>query len=200
MTEEYAEQLAEVWVDGPPPKLTGPVQVVDYDPDWPRLYRREQDRIGAVLGDRVLRVEHVGSTSVPDLPAKPIIDIALAVANSANEPAYVPALEAAGYKLVIREPDWFEHRCLKGPDTNIILHVFSLGALELDRNVRFRDWLRTHPGDRDLYARTKRELATRQWTYIQQYADAKTDVVRGILARAASSPDAGRVEPAHDGR
>jgi GrpB-like predicted nucleotidyltransferase (UPF0157 family) len=199
MTEEYDERLAGVWVDGPPPKLTGQVQVVDYDPDWPRLYRREEERIRAVLGDRVLRIEHIGSTSVPDLPAKPIVDIALAVADSADEPAYLPALEAAGYKLVIREPDWFEHRCLKGPDTNINLHVFSLGAAEIDRCVRFRDWLRTHPADRDLYARTKRDLATRPWTYIQQYADAKTDVVQEILARA-SSPDAGRVDPAHDGR
>ena len=186
MTDRYAEQLAGVWVDGPPPKLADQVQVVDSDPDWPRLYRREEDRIRAVLGDRVLRIEHIGSTSVPGLPAKPIIDIALAVADSADEPAYVPALAAAGYKLVIREPDWFEHRCLKGPDTNINLHVFSLGAAEIDRCTRFRDWLRTHPADRDLYARTKRELATRQWTYIQQYADAKTEVVQEILARAAS--------------
>lgn len=199
MTEEYDERLAGVWVDGPPPKLTGQVQVVDYDPDWPRLYRREEERIRAVLADRVLRIEHIGSTSVPDLPAKPIVDIALAVADSADEPAYLAALEAAGYKLVIREPDWFEHRCLKGPDTNINLHVFSLGAAEIDRCVRFRDWLRAHPADRDLYARTKRDLATRPWTYIQQYADAKTDVVQEILARA-SSPDAGRVDPTHDGR
>lgn len=159
MTDEYAEQLAEVWVGGPPPKLTGQVQIVDYDPDWPRRYRREEDRIRAVLGDRVLRVEHIGSTSVPELPAKPIIDIVLAVADSADEPAYLPALEAAGYRLVIREPEWYEHRCLKGPDTNINLHVFSLGAAEIDRCTRFRDWLRTHPDDRDLYARTKRDLA-----------------------------------------
>jgi GrpB-like predicted nucleotidyltransferase (UPF0157 family) len=184
MTDEYAEQLAGVWVGGPPPKLTGQVQIVDYDPDWPRLYRREEDRIRAVLGDRVLRIEHIGSTSVPGLPAKPIIDIVLAVADSADEPAYVPALESAGYPLVIREPDWFEHRCLKGPDTNINLHVFSLGEPEIDRCTGFRDWLRTHPDDRDLYARTKRDLATRQWTYIQQYADAKTEVVQEILARA----------------
>jgi GrpB-like predicted nucleotidyltransferase (UPF0157 family) len=187
MTDEYAEQLAQVWVGGPPPKLTGQVQIVEYDPDWPRLYRREQDRIRAVLGDRVLRIEHIGSTSVPGLPAKPIIDIALAVADSADEPAYVPALEAAGYPLVIREPDWFEHRCFKGPDTNINLHVFSLGESEIDRCTRFRDWLRSHPDDRALYARTKRDLATRPWTYIQQYADAKTDVVQEILARAQAS-------------
>jgi GrpB-like predicted nucleotidyltransferase (UPF0157 family) len=179
------EQLAEIWVGGgSPPKLTGPVVLADYDSGWPQLYRREADRIRAVLGDRVLLIEHVGSTAVPGLAAKPIIDIDLVVADSADEPAYLPALEAAGYRLVIREPDWYEHRALKGPDTNINLHVFSVGCPEVERNLVFRDWLRTHDADRDHYARTKRELATREWTFIQNYADAKTEVVTEILQRA----------------
>jgi GrpB-like predicted nucleotidyltransferase (UPF0157 family) len=180
------EQLAAIWVGGGPPRLTGPVIVADYDSDWPRLYRQEAERIRAVLGDRVLLVEHVGSTAVPGLAAKPIIDIDLVVADSADEEAYLPALEAAGYRLVIREPDWHEHRALKGPDTNINLHVFSAGCPEVERNLTFRDWLRTHETDRELYARTKRELATRQWTFIQNYADAKTDVVTDILRRGRS--------------
>jgi GrpB-like predicted nucleotidyltransferase (UPF0157 family) len=178
------EQLAEVWVDGGPPKLTGPVVIADYDSDWPRLYQREAVRIRELLGDRVLLIEHVGSTSVPGLPAKPVIDIDLVVADSADEAVYLPALEAAGYRLVIREPDWYEHRALKGPDTNINLHVFSPGSAEVERHLTFRDWLRSHDADRDHYARTKRELATRQWAFIQHYADAKTDVVAEILRRA----------------
>ena len=181
------QQLAEIWVDGGPPKLTGPVLIVDYDDDWPRLFRREADRIAALLGDRALRIEHVGSTAVPGLPAKPIIDIDLVVTDSADERAYLPALEAAGYRLVIREPDWYEHRCLKGPDTNINLHVFSVGCPEVERMLTFRDWLRTHDADRDLYARTKHELAARPWTFIQNYADAKTDIVTDILRRARAS-------------
>ena len=79
------------------------------------------------LGDRVVRIEHTGSTSVPGLSAKPIIDISLEVPDSADEETYVPSLEAAGYVLTIREPDWFEHRLFKGPDTNVNLHVFSAG-------------------------------------------------------------------------
>ncbi len=108
--------------------LVGRIQIVDYDPEWPRLFAREAERIRAVLGERVLSIEHAGSTSVPGLAAKPIIDMVLVVANSADEPSYVPALEAAGYVLLIREPDWFEHRVLKGPDTDINLHVFSPGC------------------------------------------------------------------------
>lgn len=188
--EPYTEdELAKIWVGGGPPKLTGPVQVVDYDPGWPALFRREEDRIRAVLGDRVVLLEHVGSTSVPGLAAKPIIDVVLVVPDSAAEADYVPALAAAGYRLVIREPDWFEHRCFKGPDTNVNLHVYSAGCPEVGRYLAFRDRLRADDADRDLYARTKRDLAARQWTYIQEYADAKSAVVGEILARA--DPGAG---------
>jgi GrpB-like predicted nucleotidyltransferase (UPF0157 family) len=178
------EQVEAIWVDGDAPKLTGQVVLADYDPDWPRLFGVEADRIRSLLGDRVLLLEHVGSTSVPGLAAKPIIDINVAVADSADEPAYLPDLAAAGYRLVIREPDWYEHRMLKGPDTNINLHVYTAGCAELDRTRTFRDWLRTHDDDRDRYAATKRELATRQWKYIQNYADAKTAVIAEIVARA----------------
>src|SRR5438132_1215336 len=86
------------------------------------------ERIRSALGDRVVRLEHGGSTSVPGLPAKPIVDIVLEVPDSSDEPAYVPELEAAGYVLRIRERVWFEHRLFKGPDTNINLHVFSAGC------------------------------------------------------------------------
>jgi GrpB-like predicted nucleotidyltransferase (UPF0157 family) len=132
-------------------------------------------------------VEHVGSTSVPGLVAKPIIDILLAVANSANEASYVPALEAAGYVLRIREPDWYEHRLFKGPDTNINLHVFTQGSEEIRKTMMLRDWLRTNKADRELYARSKRDLASKKWKYVQNYADAKTEVIEGILERAKAS-------------
>jgi GrpB-like predicted nucleotidyltransferase (UPF0157 family) len=126
----------------------------------------------------------VGSTSVPRLAAKPLIDIVLVVTDTTDEDAYVPPLEAAGYVLRIREPDWFEHRLFKGPDTNVNVHTFSDGCEEVDRMVGFRDWLRAHDDDRDLYLAAKRELAQRQWKYVQNYADAKSAVVREILARA----------------
>jgi len=124
---------------------------------------------------------------VPGLCAKPIIDILLVVKNSADEPSYVPALEAAGYRLQIREPEWFEHRMFKGPNTDINLHVFSEGASEIDRMLRFRDWLRSNESDREKYAQAKRSLAKNKWRHIQHYADAKTSIVRQIIDRANDS-------------
>jgi GrpB-like predicted nucleotidyltransferase (UPF0157 family) len=146
-----------------------------------------------VLGARALRIEieHVGSTSVPELPAKPIIDIVVEVADSSDEAAYAAELEAAGYTLRIREPEWHQHRLFKGPDTDIDVHVFSSGCEETERMIAFRDWLRVHAADRDLYARTKRELAGRDWKYTQQYADAKTAVVGEIIARALAARPGG---------
>jgi GrpB-like predicted nucleotidyltransferase (UPF0157 family) len=168
---------------GEPGVLAGPVVLAEYDPDWPRLFDRESKRIRAILGDRILRLEHVGSTSVPGLAAKPIIDMLLVLENSADEAAYVPDMEAAGYVLLIREPEWFEHRVFKGPETNINLHVLPAGCPEIDRMIAFRDLLRTNSEDRDLYEKAKRDLAAREWKYVQNYADAKTAVVEGIIAR-----------------
>jgi len=161
-----------------------PITLVKYDPSWPELFEREADRIRSILGGQALRIEHVGSTSVPMLCAKPIIDMLLVVEDSADEPSYIPPLEAAGYTLRIREPGWFEHRLLKGPDTDINLHVFSAGASEIARMLRFRDWLRMNEADRDIYARVKRNLAKNQWRHVQHYADAKTAVIQEIMDRA----------------
>ena len=163
------------------------IRLAEYDPLWPTLYEREADRVRRVLGGAALRLEHVGSTSVPGLAAKPQIDMVLVVADSADEDAYVPRLQSAGYVLRIREPDWHEHRLFKGPDTNVNLHVFSDGCPEIDRMLRFRDWLRTDQADRELYEQTKRKLAAREWTYVQDYADAKTLVVEEIIARALTA-------------
>jgi GrpB-like predicted nucleotidyltransferase (UPF0157 family) len=184
------EDIAAVRI-GPPDVLDGQVVLEDYQPEWPGLFAREEARIRAALGDRALRVEHVGSTSVPGLPAKPRIDVLLVVGSTADEAGYVPALEAAGYSLRIREPDWHEHRVLKGPDTDVNLHVLPRGCLEVERMLRFRDHLRSDAQERELYARTKRDLAGRTWKYTQHYADAKTEVVEEILARAGAAAPAG---------
>jgi GrpB-like predicted nucleotidyltransferase (UPF0157 family) len=164
-----------------------PIQLTEYSAEWPALFLREANRVRATLGDRVLMLEHVGSTSVPGLAAKPIIDMILAVADSADEPAYVPAMESAGYVLHIREPEWHQHRLFKGPDTDINLHVYSFGCPEIDKMLMFRDWLRSNDADRDLYERTKRDLAKQTWKYVQNYADAKTAVVEEIVARARTA-------------
>jgi len=164
--------------------LSGRVLIVDYDPRWPEFFRREADRIRAALGGRALRIEHTGSTSVPGLAAKPIIDMLLVVTDSANEAAYVPALEGVGYLLCIRESNWHEHRMFQAPDKDVNLHVFSSGCPEIDRILLFRDWLRSNATDRDLYARTKLTLAQQEWQYVQNYADAKSAVVEEIIGRA----------------
>jgi len=164
-----------------------PIVLADYDPRWPALFAREATRIRAALGDRAVLVEHVGSTSVPGLAAKSIIDIVLAVPDSAVESAYVPALEAAGYVLRAREPGWFEHRMFKGPDTDVNLHVFTVGAAEIDRMLVFRDRLRANDADRDAYLQVKRDLARRTWRHVQHYADAKSTIVAQIIARASTA-------------
>ena len=183
LMSDREEELRAVTVGELQP-LSGQIELVDYDPAWPGLFEREAERIRAALGERAVLVEHTGSTSVPGLAAKPIIDMTLAVPDSGDEEAYAPALEARGYVLRIREPDWHEHRVFKGPDTNVNLHVFSDGCPEIDRMIRFRDWLRANDADRELYERTKRELAAAEWKYVQDYADAKTAVVEEIVARA----------------
>src|SRR5439155_10267164 len=133
----------------------------DDDPEWPLMYQWEEVRIRSILGDRVRRIEHVGSTSVPRLAAKPIIDIVLEVPDSRDEPAYASELEARGYVLRIREPEWFEHRLFKGPDTNVNLHVFTAGCAEVERMLAFRDRLRENDAERELYEASKRDLAAR---------------------------------------
>jgi GrpB-like predicted nucleotidyltransferase (UPF0157 family) len=175
---------------GDPRDVTGRIELHDYDPGWPEAYRRQAACVGRALAARALRIEHVGSTSVAGLAAKPIIDIALEVPDSSDESAYAADLEAAGYTLRIREPGWFEHRLFTRPAPAVNLHVFSHGCSEFDRMVRFRDWLRVSDADRDLYGAAKRELAGREWTDVQQYADAKTDVITEILTRA-DAPAAG---------
>jgi GrpB-like predicted nucleotidyltransferase (UPF0157 family) len=160
------------------------IELAEYDPEWPLLFDREAVHIRTVLGSRALQIEHVGSTSIPGLAAKPLIDIVLVVADSTDEDAYVPPLEVAGYTLRIREPDWHEHRLFKGPDTNVNVHTFSEGCVEIERMLAFRDWLRTHDDDRDLYESAKRELAAQEWKYVQNYADAKSAVVEEVIVRA----------------
>ncbi|MCA9858185.1 MAG: GrpB family protein [Thermomicrobiales bacterium] len=177
------EEKAEIWIQGQTP-LNSIVELAEYDPDWPNQYETYRRAIVEHLGDKVVLLEHVGSTSVPGLAAKPRIDILLVVADSSDEAAYVPQLEAAGFELHVREANWHEHRCLKGVDPDANLHVFSPGCVEIERMIGFRDWLRTHDDDRQLYETTKRELAVREWDFVQDYADAKSAVVEEIRQRA----------------
>ncbi len=143
----------------------------------------------------VVNMHHVGSTSVPGLAAKPSIDILLVVADSANEANYASALEQAGCRLIVREPDWHEHRMFRASTPAVNLHVFSDRCPEIDRALAFRNHLRRDTDDRALYQSTKRAIAARQWAFVQDYADAKSEIVEVILARAMppSATEPGRM-------
>lgn len=152
------------------------------------MFEAERARIVEALGDVAVGVHHVGSTSVPGLGAKPTIDVVLAVADATDEAAYVPALEADGFVFMLREPEWFEHRLLRREPRLVNLHVFSAGCSEIAQMIGFRDWLRANPDDLARYEAVKRELAGRDWAIVQDYADAKTDVVTDIKRRAGLMP------------
>lgn len=144
---------------------TPEIHLREHDPIWAEQYTAAARLIRETLGDRVLALHHVGSTSVPRLAAKPIIDIDLAVADPADEAAYVPDLVAAGFVHRLREPWWHEHRLLVRLGTDpansprTTLHVFGPDCPEVVRHLMFRDWLREHPEDREHYAAAKRDAA-----------------------------------------
>lgn len=171
--------------------VNGRVHISPYDAKWPYLFKRESEKVRYALGDRVLLFEHIGSTAVPGMAAKPCVDLLLIVADSADEPSYLPDLQRAGYSLVITEPDWYEHRVLKGPDINLNLHVFGEGCEEAERMRLFRDHLMTDADARERYTAVKHQLAERTWTRIQDYADAKTPIVEEILAEAVRKASSG---------
>ena len=169
-------------------KDDGTILVSPYDSRWPQLAGEVIGRIRAALGPAALRIEHVGSTSVPGLAAKPVIDIDLVVADTTQEDAYLPALQAAGFRFHLREPDWFAHRLFKGENPAVNLHVFPDGCEEVERMLAFRDHLRADVADRRLYEETKHRLAALRWDKVQDYADAKAQVVSDIMQRALSRP------------
>ena len=148
-----------IYVGAHPTSYT--LQIVEPDPGWAQRYAVLAADVLAALGDEALDIQHVGSTAVPGLPAKPIIDIDLTVPNPTDEAAYVPRLESLGFVHWLTEPDWHLHRLLKHLDEpRVHLHVFGPDCPELIRHRMFRDWLIAHPEDRDRYAAAKRLAAS----------------------------------------
>ena len=157
------------------------VVIVAHDPAWADRFATERSRIVAALGERVLAIDHIGSTAVPGLAAKPIIDIDLSVADPNDESAYLSDLVSAGYLLRVREPG---HLMVRTPERDVHVHVCAVDSEWEVRHLMFRDWLRTHPDDRQRYEDVKRSLAG-TWEDMNDYADAKTEVIAQIMARAA---------------
>ncbi len=157
------------------------IEIVDYDAAWPARFEIERARIAAALGDVALDIHHIGSTSVPGLAAKPIIDICLVVDDVEDDEAFGPVLEAEGYPLRVREPD---HRMFRTPARDVHVHVYERGSQEIVDYLDLRDWLRQDADGRERYASVKRELAARSWRDMNEYADAKSPVVSDTLRRA----------------
>ena len=160
------------------------IVVEDYDPSWPKKFAHHAEIVQKALGSTVLSIEHVGSTSVPGLAAKSIIDILVVVEDSSEEDVYLPALVAAGYALRVREPEWHQHRLFRTPGLDVHIHVFSRGCAEVARLLTLRDWLRSSADDRKLYESVKRDLARQVWPDMNAYAQAKSEVIEEILVRA----------------
>jgi GrpB-like predicted nucleotidyltransferase (UPF0157 family) len=158
-----------------------PIVIVDYDPAWPARFELERDRVRGALGAAAVRIEHIGSTAVPGLGAKPIVDLLVTVSDPDDETVLVPALEAAGYELRVREPG---HRMFRTPERDVHVHLWRDSDPEVNRYLRFRDRLRDSAHDRRAYEQLKRQLAEREWTDVNEYADAKGDLIETILARA----------------
>jgi GrpB-like predicted nucleotidyltransferase (UPF0157 family) len=174
------------------------IVIVDYDPRWLEQYQKHADLIAQALGQTALCIEHVGSTSVPGLAAKPIIDIVVVVEDSGDEAAWLPALLAAGYVLRVREPDWHQHRMLRTPQLDVHVHIFSAGCVEVTRMLAFRNRLRSNAEDRLRYETLKRNLAKRDWPDMNDYARAKTDVVEQIIANSLQEAETNAGSSARD--
>jgi GrpB-like predicted nucleotidyltransferase (UPF0157 family) len=163
------------------------IKIFDCDPDWPTKFAKHAKIITEAIGSFLLRIEHIGSTSVPGLAAKPVIDILVVVPDSANESAYLPRLQAAGYVLRVREPYWNEHRMFRTPEKDAHIHVYSAACPEIQRNLIFRNRLRKNVEDRRRYEQIKRELAAQDWPDMNAYALAKTEVIEIIIAAAQAA-------------
>jgi GrpB-like predicted nucleotidyltransferase (UPF0157 family) len=159
------------------------VELREHDPAWAQRYAARAAELRAALGPRVRLLEHVGSTAVPGLVAKPVVDIVLGLDDPDDEPAYLPELLALGYDPRVREPG---HRCLRAgePDEQVNLHCYPADDAEIRRVLTFRDRLRADDADRELYAATKLGLTDREWPDMNYYAAAKSPVIAEILRRA----------------
>lgn len=179
-TFEDGDPNENPWVKAKPEQVH--IEVVAHDPDWFARFGVQKESIQKVLGDLALSIDHVGSTAVIGLAAKPIIDIDLIVENPENEASYVPTLESIGYELTIREPSWYQHRMLKLHDPMVNLHVFGKNCPEHHRHLLFKEWLQTHPDDLADYAAIK-EIAKNDVNTMQAYNQKKQDVVRAIYQK-----------------
>lgn len=169
-------------------KLNRPIHVVAYDPTWPLLYEEEKRRLCVVLGERVVQIEHIGSTAIPGLTAKPVIDIAIGIRQLAQAPECITILRRLGYmyvpELEVALPErrflWAERTA----EQRYHLHVTEPHGPIWEQPLAFRDYLRTHPDAAAMYGRLKSTLAVQAGSDIGAYVQGKTEFVHQILAKA----------------
>lgn len=184
MTFEEGDPDENPWVSGKPKQET--ISVEPFTSEWSVQFAEERAKISQVLGENAHTIEHVGSTAVEGLPAKPVMDIDLIVKDPGQEESYVPALSLLGYELTVREPSWYSHRMLRREKPRVNLHVFGLDSPEHTRHILFRDWLRNHPEDRQYYAQAKLVSALDVKT-VSEYNAKKQDAVRRIYRKIFTS-------------
>ena len=174
------EHLDAVLIGGREPRV---LEIVDYTPLWHERFETERRRIGDALGPTALRIDHVGSTAVPGLAAKPIVDIMVTVDDPDDESSYREQFEQIGYVLRVREPG---HRMFRTRERHVHVHIWPAGSLDERRHLVFRDWLRSNAADRAEYERAKRSLVG-LYPDMNYYANAKTAVIESIMQRAEAA-------------
>ena len=167
-----------VFIGGPEKRA---IVIEDYDPAWTARFEQAQAALSQALGAKAHRIEHFGSTAVPGLGAKGIIDVMVTVDDADDEDDYGPSLTQAGFDIRVRQPG---HRMYRPPSHDVHVHILTEGSEGAKVRLLFRDWLRHDEHDRRLYEETKRELARKDWDATNDYSEAKGAVVAEILARA----------------
>lgn len=162
------------------------IEIVPYSSAWPHQFQDHSTRIKDAIGEVALRIEHIGSTSVERLAAKPIIDILVVIADPSKEELYLQSLLNAGYELRVREPDYDNHRMFRTTERDVHIHIYPPSSEEVERYLIFRDFLRTNPEARDEYAALKQKLSESNWKDMNEYSAAKTSFIDEIITRAKS--------------
>jgi len=160
------------------------IEVHDYDPQWPERFKVERDQIKEALGPVAKDIQHVGSTAVPGLAAKPIIDIVVAVGDLSDADAYFPGLTSLGYSNVPHDEDAWRRFFFKGMPRTHHVHVVNYGSWTHWKHLLFRDYLQDHPCTLEEYECLKRILAKRYRDDRAKYLEGKSDFIDSVNARA----------------